>query len=94
MNRFSPLVGNQDCYVFDGHRIDPIITTSRAEAEKHAEDLNSEGQRYAVVLLSPDGHWTDVTDEFWRAAPDFEDDYSEPRPGDHTRMMRRMGAIA
>jgi hypothetical protein len=90
MNRFSPLLGNKGCYVLHGHDADPIVTVSKAEVEQRAEDLNGDRENFAVVFLFPDGTWTDVTDEFWRAPPDFVDEYA---PRSRLSYMRRSGAF-
>ncbi len=90
----SPITCDQTCWLFDGHTIDPFVTNSKAEAEKHAEDLNSDKQVYAVIRFnSVQREVEDVTEDFLRYPDSEPDEYPEPTPGFHTRMMQRNGAF-
>ncbi len=82
-NRFSPMLGLQPCYIVDGHTTDPLVTTSRAEVEQKCEDLNGDRANFAVILLSPDGTWTDVSEDFWHPY--------EEEPDDDENSVRRHG---
>jgi len=88
MKPISSILADTDNYLFDGPTTEAFLTMSRSEAEKHAEDLNRDGQDYAVVrfnLVSRD--FEDVTEQFWRERP--ADDYVPNR----TAFMRRTGAF-
>ena len=87
----SPIAASE-CWVFDGPGTDPFVTMSEFEAHRHAEELNSDRQRYAVVRFDAmSGTSRDVTHEFWMA-PESEPDEYEYRPS-HIAMMRKAGAF-
>lgn len=84
----SAILADHTNWLFDGPGVDAFTTSSRSEAEKHAEDLNSNRQRYGVIEFNAVEGWSrPVTDQFWQAAPDDvdEDEQSVRR---HIKWMR------
>lgn len=89
INPISPILADCDNWLFEGPKTDPFTTNSKAEAQKHAEDLNADGQDYAVICFNiAEGFVTDVTPDFWREKVDYDDFVPN-----HTAMMRRSGAF-
>ena len=93
-NPASPILADVDCWLFEGASVDARVFTTEAEAQRHAEELNSDRQLYGVIKFnSVEGWIQNVTVDFWRAPEDEKDDGYEVTPLRRTAFMRRTGAL-